>query len=146
MAYKCLDCGHIFDDGEESRWQENHPYGMGYVAESFSGCPLCHGPYEESKSCKLCGGEFLEEELNGNGICDDCINACATDYDICYKISQKCDKETIKINPLINALLDELDIELILLEEIKKMKLSCIPFIEIDKEWFAEKLAEEVSK
>jgi predicted nucleic acid-binding Zn-ribbon protein len=35
MTFKCLECGHIFEDGEQAIWEEHHPYGMGYAAESF---------------------------------------------------------------------------------------------------------------
>ena len=73
MAFKCLACGHIFEEGEQSRWEEHHPYGMGYAAEEFSGCPICNGDFEETKQCEICGGEFLEDELLGGCVCEDCV-------------------------------------------------------------------------
>ena len=45
MAYRCLECGHIFDEGEQEVWYEHHPCGMGTASEEFSGCPLCKGDY-----------------------------------------------------------------------------------------------------
>ncbi len=70
---KCLDCGHIFEDGEHAVRVENHPYGSTTVPERFSVCPICGGDYEETKSCDICGGEFLEEELFGGHCCKDCL-------------------------------------------------------------------------
>lgn len=145
MAYRCLECGHIFEDGEQARWVEHHPYGMSYATESFSGCPLCKGEFGETKQCKICGGEFLEDELE-DGVCDICLTEYSANLNLCYKISEKLEKEQISINPFFIKLLDVGDIEAILFEEIKKMKLDCKPFIDDDKEWFIEKLIEEVSK
>lgn len=70
MSYKCLECGHIFEDGEEKRWVETHgldapPY------EEMSGCPLCLGPYRETTPCKNCGSEHLPSELE-DGLCEEC--------------------------------------------------------------------------
>jgi hypothetical protein len=69
--YKCLECGHIFDEGEQIEWNEQHgldapPY------EHFSGCPICSGAYEETKRCIECGGEFLVDELY-EGYCIECL-------------------------------------------------------------------------
>jgi hypothetical protein len=146
MAFKCLECGHIFEDGEQVVWRETHgldtpPY------ESFSGCPLCKGAYEETRRCKICGGEFLEEELNGDLICDECIDQYREDFDTCYKIAKQ-DQQEVKINGLLAALFDAREIEIILLEIIKKdnSKVDCSNYIERNKNWFVEKLVEEVKK
>lgn len=64
--YRCEECGHLFEEGEESRWVETHgldtpPY------EEWSGCPLCKGSYEEIKPCKICGSydhDYGEEYCN----------------------------------------------------------------------------------
>lgn len=71
MTFKCLDCGHIFEEGEEARWEETHgldtpPY------EKFTGCPLCYGEYEETTPCKCCGSEHLPCELDEDGLCEEC--------------------------------------------------------------------------
>ena len=147
MAFKCLDCGHIFEEGEQSRWEEHHPYGMGYVAEEFSGCPICNGDFEETKQCEICGGEFLEDELNGGCVCDECIEEYSKDFDTCYKISAN-EKEEIKINALLASLFDVDEIEAILYQQLESVKdnIDCSAFINEDKDWFADKLAEEVSK
>ena len=78
--YKCLECGHIFDDGEQAVWTENQGECHGGPAfERFSGCPLCKGAYEETTRCKKCSGEFLEDELY-EGLCEDCLRYAVT-YD-----------------------------------------------------------------
>lgn len=146
MAFKCLECGHIFEDGEWARWEEHHPYGMGYAAEEFSGCPICKGDFEEAKQCKICGGEFLEDELNGCCVCNECIEEYSKDFDTCYKIADT-EKEEIKINALLVSLFDTNEIETILYHYLKTKKdIDCSNFVNQDKDWFADKLVEEVSK
>ena len=146
MAYKCLRCGNIFDEGEQARWEEHHPYGMGCAAEGFSGCPICKGDYEKTKQCKICGGEFLEDELLGGCVCEECIEEYSKDFDTCYQISAN-EKEEIKINALLVSLLDVDEIETILYHYLKtKRDIDCSNFINEDKDWFADKLSEEASK
>ena len=145
MAYKCLSCGHIFEDGEQARWEERHgldspPY------EKHCGCPTCKGSFEETKQCKVCGGEFLEDELNGGCVCNECIDNYCKDFDVCYKVSKN-EKTEIEINCLLATVLDVEKIEEILYQYLKAEKeVDCSLFIKEDKNWFAEKLAEEVSK
>lgn len=148
MAFKCLSCGHIFEEGEQARWEECHPYGMGYASESFSGCPICNGDYEETKQCEICGGEFLEDELLGGCVCEECVEEYKRDLETCYKIAETAEKEEIKINPLLVSLFDVDEIETILYQKLESVKdnIDCSAFINEDKDWFAEKLAEEVSK
>lgn len=45
--FKCVECGHLFESGEEKRWTEPH-------GEKMSGCPCCSGDYEEAKMCEFC--------------------------------------------------------------------------------------------
>ena len=147
MAYRCLDCGHIFEEGEQAVWEEHHPYGMGYATENFSGCPICKGDFEETTQCKICGGEFLEDELNGGCVCDECIEAYSKDFDTCYNIANQ-DKQEIKINGLLATIFDTSEIEQILFESLNKdgEKIDCSEYIEQDKDWFADRLVEEVNK
>ena len=148
MAYRCLECGHIFEEGEQATWREYMGECHGSPAyEEFSGCPICKGSYEETKQCKICGGEFLEDELNGGCVCDECIEEYSKDFDTCYKISAN-EKEEIKINALLASLFDVDEIEAILYQQLESVKdnIDCSAFINEDKHWFAEKLAEEVSK
>lgn len=46
--FKCLDCGHLFEEGEQQFWTEPH-------GEELSGCPKCAYSYEEISPCKICG-------------------------------------------------------------------------------------------
>lgn len=70
--YICLDCGYVFDDGEERVWREKHgletpPY------EEFRGCPVCGGAYEETtQRCKDCDEFVLSENLY-EGRCEKCL-------------------------------------------------------------------------
>ena len=147
MAFKCLECGNVFEDGEQAVWEEHHPYGMGYATENFSGCPICKGDFEETTQCKICGGEFLADELNGGCVCDECIEQYSKDFDTCYNIANQ-DKQEIKINGLLATIFDTSEIEQILFESLNKdgEKIDCSEYIEQDKDWFAEKLTEEVKK
>ena len=149
MAYKCLDCGHIFEDGEQATWREYMGECHGSPAyEEFSGCPICNGEYEETKQCKICGGEFLEDELNGGLVCDVCVEEYKRDLKTSYTIAETAPKEEIKINPLLASLFDVDEIEAILYQQLESVKsnIDCSAFINEDKDWFADKLAEEVSK
>ena len=68
--YRCLNCGHLFEDSEEANIREAH-------GEAFSACPVCHGDYMEVKPCEKCGGWFFEDDLFG-GLCADCIRERVT--------------------------------------------------------------------
>jgi hypothetical protein len=139
MAYKCLDCGNIFEFGEELRYREPH-------GEITYCCPICRGDYAETVRCDKCGAEHLADELNG-GVCDECIDEYRKDFSACLKISRsEGEKETIKINTLIATLLDEGDIEQILIEHIKARMpdIDCSAYIDNDINWFTEKIIEEV--
>ena len=51
--YRCNNCGHLFEEGEQDKWVENHGFFLGN-GEEFTGCPICHGSYEEVKLCNIC--------------------------------------------------------------------------------------------
>lgn len=72
MSFICVDCGHIFDEGEEMHWTEPH-------GEQFAGCPICGGSFERASHCKHCYGDFLEDNLY-NGWCEECLKEMIT-YD-----------------------------------------------------------------
>ena len=144
MAYRCLECGHIFEEGEQAIWEETHgldtpPY------EKFSGCPICKSAYEETIPCKICGSEHLEEELYGC-ICEECVEPYRKDWKFCFKIGAK-EKTSININSFLADMFDVNEIEAILYEFLEKTKeVDCSPFIDNDKEWVGERILEEVSK
>lgn len=75
--YKCLECGHIFEQGEEAKWTETHGFTDGRY-EHFTGCPLCKSAYEETVPCKKCFGAFLSDELFPGGICKECLTGKIT--------------------------------------------------------------------
>lgn len=144
MAYRCLECGHIFEEGEQAVWEETHgldtpPY------EKFSGCPICKGAYEETIPCKICGSEHLEEELHGC-VCKECVEPYRKDWKACFKIGKK-EKTSIGINSFLADMFIVEEIEDILYEFLEKTKeVDCSPFIDNDKEWIGERLLEEVNK
>ena len=149
MAYKCLECGHIFERGEEASWSEYRGEYFGFVAyKKMSGCPLCKGAFEETIPCDICGSEHLEEELNG-GVCDECLEDCKCDFEMCYTIAQS-SKDKIKINGLLASMFTESEIEEILVNHIKKeikdseLKKFVSNFIDEDVSWYVDMLAEEV--
>lgn len=63
MNYRCLECGNIFEEGEQKKWIEPH-------GEELEGCPICFGAYEEVFSCKLCGSYKCER---GEDYCEECV-------------------------------------------------------------------------
>lgn len=147
MTYKCLRCGHIFEEGEQARWNESRGEYWGMpCSEEMTGCPLCKGEYEETKPCKICGAEHLDDELNG-GVCGECIDEYRKNFNVCFEISTE-EKEEIKINALLASLFDIGDIEQILKEYIESRcpNIDCSKFINYDKSWFGEKLAKVVNK
>ena len=149
MAFKCLACGHIFEEGEQATWREYMGECHGSPAyEEFSGCPICKGDFEETKQCEICGGEFLEDELNGGCVCDDCVEEYKRDLKTCYAIAESTEKQEIKINALLASVFDITEIEEILYQQLESVgnNNDFSEFINEDKDWFAEKLAEEVSK
>lgn len=70
MMYKCENCGHLFEEGEQAVWHEN--YGAEIGGEMFDGCPMCKGGYEEVHQCKECEEWHTENELY-SGWCKKCL-------------------------------------------------------------------------
>ena len=82
MMYKCRKCGNLFEEGEQAVWEETHgldspPY------EKWSGCPVCHGDYEEVHQCKKCGDWHTEDELY-EGWCETCLRE-SINYDTFFE-------------------------------------------------------------
>lgn len=151
MAFKCLECGHIFEKGEQAEWEEKHgletpPY------ERFGGCPLCKGAYEETERCFVCEAEFLQGELI-NGVCECCVEKLKDEYryspEKCYELS-KDEMEKVDINYFLSCMFTKSEIEDILFQNIQRASslvlIDCSPFIEADKSWFEERIVEEVKK
>ena len=153
MSYICLDCGNIFEEGEQITFQENKGEYFGEtVYKKISGCPLCGGEYEESTSCAICGSEHLEENLNG-GLCDECIDKYKHDVDMCFKIGSN-DTDKVELNCFLASVFDKEDIEKLLFRELKErenymkelLNYDYEKFVESDRGWFAERLLEELEK
>lgn len=143
--YKCLECGHIFEEGEQARWNDPRGEYAGVpCSETMYGCPLCKGNYKKTVSCEICESAHLENELYG-GVCIECIDGYRKDAEMCFKVSEG-EKEQIKINAFLASIFDENDIEHILYEIVKSEKgsLDCSKFIDEDLYWFGDRLAEEV--
>ena len=72
--YKCVECGNLFEEGEQVTWEEDRGEFWGSPCiERMSGCPICGGDYEEAKPCKICGGyEGIDE-------CEEYCNECKAD-------------------------------------------------------------------
>ena len=71
MMFRCCECGNLFEEGEQAVWEETHgldspPY------ETWSGCPVCKGDYEEVHQCRDCGDWHSEDELY-DGWCEKCL-------------------------------------------------------------------------
>lgn len=142
MFYKCLNCGHIFEEGEEKCIKEMHGFANGN-GEEFFVCPSCGGDFEETVQCSICGSHFLDGELT-NGVCDTCINEYRFDPEFCYKISVG-ESKKVEINTFLASVLDVGDINQILFEYVKKNKekIDCMPFIDDDRYYFAESIIAE---
>ena len=73
MMFKCCECGHLFEEGEQAVWYENQGEFHGRIAmEKFGGCPICKGDYEEVHQCKECDEWHTEDELY-DGWCEKCL-------------------------------------------------------------------------
>lgn len=78
--FKCLDCGHIFEEGEQKTHYENRDAFFGASAhEVFSCCPVCNGSYKKADRCILCDKIHFSDDLV-NGVCKDCAEKSVT-YD-----------------------------------------------------------------
>ena len=66
QMYRCNECGHLFEEGEQAKWTEMHGFNYGN-GEEWQGCPICKGGYSEIKPCKICGSydhDYDEEYCN----------------------------------------------------------------------------------
>ena len=66
--FKCEECGHLFEEGEQKNVIDMHGFSHG-EGEKYSVCPRCDGNYEEVKPCKICGSY---EDVNDGEFCDNC--------------------------------------------------------------------------
>ena len=150
MSYKCKECGHIFEEGEQAVWREKvGEYGSEPCYETLSGCPKCHSDYEKTIPCVICGSEHLSEEMIEN-VCEECFDKYSVDVDACYKMANG-EKSTISINMFLAEIFGAATIEEILLDFLKdnksyieQNKSKFKKFAYDEKEWFAERLTEVI--
>lgn len=148
MAYKCLDCGHIFEEGEWHIHTEHYDYGSRGFDKRMYVCPLCKGNFEETTPCVICGSEHLIEELN-DGICEECTVNASFNIDDCFEVGAY-DLQKIEINGFLAEMFkDKEELESILIEALKREeaihgKVDCERYINKDEEWFFKTLREEV--
>ena len=69
--YKCCECGHLFEEGEQAVTYETHGFYQPPYEEIHS-CPVCGGDFEEVHQCKECGDWHYEDELY-DGWCEKCL-------------------------------------------------------------------------
>ena len=68
--YRCLECGILFEEGEQKTYRECVGECHGSPAYTvYSGCPICGGNYEEIEPCRICGGYNLKNE---DDFCEEC--------------------------------------------------------------------------
>lgn len=71
MMYRCENCGHLFEEGEQAVTYETHGFYQPPYEEIHS-CPVCGGDFEEVHQCKECGEWHSEDELY-EGWCEKCL-------------------------------------------------------------------------
>ena len=71
MMFKCCDCGHLFEEGEQAVTYETHGFHQPPYEEIHS-CPVCGGDFEEVHQCKECGDWHTDDELY-EGWCEKCL-------------------------------------------------------------------------
>ena len=149
--YKCLNCGHIFSEGEQGSYKENVGEYWGCECyEARNCCPVCNGEYEEATKCKFCGGVFLDEELN-RGMCEECKDDLKFPYKHdpkkCYELS-KDEQEEVSLNAFLVSQYTPEQIEEVLMKDLILSMAEMPPdysnFIDSDEMWFIEKMLEEV--
>ena len=138
MYYKCLECGHIFEEGEERVYVQHHDLDRP-TEEIFAYCPRCGGDYEEAELCERC--DAAAEELY-EGWCEECIlEYYKYDTETCYKAGKK-DLQELKINGFLATMFEPAAIEEILYKYLcdraKNEDIDCTEYIKQDISWFAE--------
>lgn len=152
--YKCNECGHIFEDGEFYVQSEYMGECWGTPAyDTFRYCPSCGGDeWEEAGHCAKCHGIFLDDEMT-EGLCEECLSDIAVSYKYdlakCFALSQKSgEKQPVDIDYFLSCMFTPEQINEVLYRELAVAAavkpVDCTPFIETDRYWFDERVAEEV--
>ena len=149
MAYKCVECEHVFEEGQQDRWSESRGEFWGVsCSETVSGCPVCHGAYEKAEVCKICGSAHFEEFIHG-GVCDECIDKYRFNPEVLYKIGKN-DTDSVEINCFLSTIFTPKEIDEILKREMETIAkygfVNGNEFIDRDVDWFGEMLDKEVNE
>ncbi len=143
--YKCLECGHIFDRGEERIVQECRGEYWGHVVyEDVAECPHCGGVFDETVRCVKCYSEHLEDEL-WCGVCEECIKEEAFKY--VWEMT-KDQTESVNISSLVASLFDEEQINNMLFEYVMGHypNIDCEDYVKLNMLELGEAIAKEVKK
>lgn len=82
MMYRCENCGHLFEEGEQAVTYETHGFYQPPYEEIHS-CPVCGGDFKEVRQCKECGEWHTDDELY-DGWCEKCLRETIT-YDTLFE-------------------------------------------------------------
>ena len=117
--YKCVECGHVFDDEDVKRLREDRGECHGVPAyEEYCVCPACNGDIDEAKICKCCYEYFLNDEMEDD-FCMSCIEKKAEDFNFAlFAYSEE--RESVSINGLLAGLFENFEIERILIDYYKE--------------------------
>lgn len=144
MFYKCYECGHIFEEGEQNY------SGDGWNEPKIEVCPVCGDTFGEAQICSRCGGQFLKDELT-EGFCENCVNEAIEEYGFnhiteLYLMASN-EKEEVELNAFIASMFSPSQINELLLRELLKSdkikKVDCSHFLKSDKNWFLEKISND---
>lgn len=135
--YKCLDCGHIFDEGGEKNYTETH--GERFApSERWKGCPVCGGAFEQTIRCEECGAEHLADELYADKWCAGCLTEKVT-YDSFLEWMMASENSPIRVGV----------IEHFMFTTVFELREECVPSISSAKfknflrEWYLRMVAND---
>lgn len=140
--YICCDCGEVverFDCGTHRAYVGEY-LGISVYRDSAC-CPECGSTcLQDAVKCEECGGWCLEEDLS-NGFCKKCLDSVSVKD--CFDVAKKFDeKKDIKINSFIAEMFTVEEMEDVLLEALKNCDADASKYVNVDREWFSEKLKE----
>jgi rubredoxin len=98
--YKCLDCGHIFDEPKQYS-EDRTPGGAfdgGSFIEHYTGCPFCGGSFTTAMKCQGCD-EYISIE-DDYPFCTDCINNILSKFATIMQENFREDEYDVIINHL----------------------------------------------
>lgn len=149
MKLMCVECGYEMDRDDVFGLEKEFVKVDYKTVERYGKCPYCGGiTLEKVVICSVCDEKYCESQVIGDA-CDSCVEKYKNDIDMCYRIGEK-DTDKVEINCFLANMFDAEDINRILYDVLlassKKNKIDCTPFISSDRDWFGERLVEEVKK